>query len=100
MLASAKRRAKTQGEDFRITVEDIIAVWPEDDRCPALGLAMSPGEKDHHDASPSLDRMNNAWGYLPGNIAVISYAANRTKGKMRAQELERIAAWMRSVGLD
>ncbi len=81
-------------------MNDILAVWPKDDKCPALGVPLSVGKQNHHDGSPTLDRLNNDWGYVPGNIAVISYAANRAKGNMRAQDLERIAAWMRSEGLD
>lgn len=52
------------------------------------------------DASPTLDRLNPAWGYTPTNIAVLSLAANRIKSNGTATELERIAAWMRSRGLN
>ena len=86
--------------EFRLTVDDIIAVWPEDNICPVLGIKMQRGTRENHNSSPTLDRLNNEWGYIPGNVAVISYAANRAKGNMRAQDLERIAAWMRSEGLD
>lgn len=51
------------------------------------------------DASPSLDRVNPEWGYEPGNIAVISLAANRIKSSATADDLERVAAWMRLQGL-
>jgi hypothetical protein len=67
--------------------------------CPALGKKMSQGKGQSHDYSPTLDRLNSQWGYVPGNIAVISLAANRAKGAMRAEELERIAQWMRAQGL-
>jgi hypothetical protein len=60
---------------------------------------MRYGKGTSHDASPSLDRINPAWGYQPGNIAVISYRANRAKGGMRAEELDQIASWMRGKGL-
>lgn len=61
---------------------------------------MSVGKGSSHDASLTLDRLNNAWGYTPGNIAVISMAANRAKGNLRAADLEKIAKWMRATGLE
>lgn len=79
---------------------DVDAVWPHDGKCPALGIPLVAGKGVQHDGSPTLDRLVNAWGYEPGNIAVISLAANRTKGNMRARDLDAVATWMRSKGLD
>ncbi len=76
------------------------AAWPEDGKCPALGIELKRGVEKSQDASPTLDRLNPLWGYTPTNIAVLSLAANRIKSNGRASELERIAAWMRSRGLD
>jgi hypothetical protein len=100
LLDKAKERAKSTGVDFSLTIEDIEAVWPADGKCPALGLTLMKGKGHMHDASPTLDRLNPAWGYTRDNIAVLSLAANRAKNNARASELERIAAWMRSRGLD
>ncbi|MGH7617603.1 MAG: hypothetical protein ACREPM_10275, partial [Gemmatimonadaceae bacterium] len=99
LLNLARERARLKGVEFALTVADIAAVWPKDGRCPALGICMTQGHRKSHDASPTLDRLNPSWGYVPGNIAVICYAANRAKGAMRAEQLERIAAWMRVNGL-
>lgn len=66
-----------------------------------LGVALSHGPDGHaHDFSPTLDRLNNAWGYEPNNICVISHKANSAKRTLTAGELEQIAQWMRSKGLD
>lgn len=62
-------------------------------------MVLRQGKVTITDASPTLDRVNPAWGYVPGNIAVISYAANRAKGAMSANDLSKIADWMRAVGL-
>lgn len=96
---SAKARAKEQHIPFTIVQADVLAAWPADGLCPALGLRLQHGVKKMQDASPTLDRLNGEWGYVPGNIAVLSSAANRAKGKLTADELGRIAAWMRSRGL-
>jgi len=85
--------------EFGITVDDVRAAWPRDGRCPALGLALRQGDGVVGDASPTLDRINPAWGYIAGNIAVISYAASRAKGTLTAEQLSCIANWMRAEGL-
>lgn len=99
MWRSARNRARADGLSFTITPEDIRAAWPVDGKCPALGIRLEPGRGVSQDMSPTLDRLNPEWGYIPGNIAVISYAANRAKGNMRADELEKVATWMRGRGL-
>lgn len=96
MWSVARDRAARNGQVFTITVEDVIAVWPEDNRCPVLGTIF---ERKHLQRGPSLDRLNNAWGYEPGNIAVISHRANRLKSDASADELESLVAWMRANGL-
>lgn len=51
-------------------------------------------------SSPSLDRLRPELGYVRGNICVISNLANRIKSNATsAEELEHVAAWMRSQGL-
>lgn len=99
LYRGARQRSLHDGVEFSITEDDIRAVFPADWRCPVLGIAMQYGKLRLHDASPTLDRINPAWGYVPGNIAVISYRANRAKGAMTAAELEQIADWMRGKGL-
>ncbi len=76
------------------------ALWPADGRCPVLGTPFRPQRTGQGPNMATLDRLNNAWGYEPGNVAVLSMAANRAKSTLRAHELERIAAWMRRHGLD
>lgn len=97
----AKSRAKTTGVPFTITIDDVRAVYPVDGQCPVLRIPFLRGRDGKVlESSPTLDRLNNQWGYEPGNIAVISYRANRAKGGLTAHELEQIAQWMRLRGLD
>lgn len=69
--------------EFEITVADIVVPLA----CPYLEieLAICPGV--HCATSPSLDRIDTARGYVPGNVEVISYAANRAKGALTIEEL-------------
>jgi hypothetical protein len=96
---TARDRARVNGTEFAITLEDVRAVFPADWVCPVLGTTMRHGKGVAGDNSPTLDRLNPTWGYIPGNIAVMSYRANRAKGSLSAEELEKIAVWMRGHGL-
>lgn len=89
----AKSRATRRGIEFTITIEDVVV--PE--VCPVLGLSLQPGVSKHGDASPSLDRIDNAQGYVPGNVAVISHKANRLKGDATPEELQLLADWARGI---
>ncbi len=92
MLYAAKARAKKANVPFDITVEDI---GPLPMYCPVLGIKMQTNLGSPKDNSPSLDRIKPALGYVKGNIAVMSWRANRLKSDSTADELERVAAWMR-----
>lgn len=94
MWISARYRANAKGIPFTITVEDIVI--PE--CCPVLGmrLVLRTGRGSNND-SPSLDRINPRKGYVPGNVSVISYRANRIKNDASLEELRRITAWLEST---
>ena len=48
------------------------------------------------DNSPTLDRIVPELGYVPGNVAVISWKANRLKGNNTDPELfEKVAKYIR-----
>jgi hypothetical protein len=90
---SARHRAKRFGHLFAIKPTDIVV--PE--FCPVFGTLLErarwgkPGPN-----SPTLDRIDNAKGYVPGNIAVISKYANDLKSCGTAWEHYRIAQWMQA----
>lgn len=87
MLTAARHRANEKGLDFDLQLEDIIVPA----LCPVLGIALRVGGGDH---APSLDRLDNAKGYVRGNVAVISDRANRLKRDGSAAEHRLIAEWM------
>jgi len=88
----AKVRAKRNGLEFRLTVADVVL--PE--VCPVFGLALIPARGKAKDNSPTLDRLDSAVGYVPGNVRVISWRANRLKNNATAEDLRRIVDWIES----
>lgn len=94
LLMLAKRRAKTEGVEFNIDENDFKV--PE--FCPILNIKLSPvfSSFSDRDVTPSLDRVDNSKGYIKGNIKVISFKANRNKGDMSTEDIERLYNYIRS----
>lgn len=90
----ARKRAKAKGLEFSLELEDIVV--PE--LCPVLGIKLVAGEGTLVDSSPSLDRLVPELGYVPGNVAVISYKANRIKNNGSREDVMKVAAWMAKTG--
>jgi hypothetical protein len=83
MLISAKERARKYGIPFRLTDADISI--PE--VCPVLGVPMMRGSGD---CAPSLDRIVPSLGYVPGNVVVVSWRANRIKSDASLIEMKKV----------
>lgn len=98
MLYAARARANKLGVEFTITVDDIEIPT----HCPVLGIPLESrvgqGRSNTYQIpnSPSLDRIVNDKGYVPGNIAVISFRANLLKRDATADELQAIVDYIRS----
>jgi hypothetical protein len=84
IYVSAKQRAKDKGLEFNLEVDDIII--PR--FCPILGVRITRyigmGKVD---SNPSIDRINNDFGYVKGNVMIISEKANRMKNNASIDEL-------------
>lgn len=93
MWGKAKQRAKEKGVPFTIKRADVIIPT----HCPVLGLRLQTGggTGKFGESSPTLDRIIPELGYVPGNVAVISWRANRIKNDGTADELQKIADWIR-----
>ncbi len=87
MLVSARYRARKFGFEFTLTRADIVI--PE--LCPVLGVKLTVGIRNSP-TSPSLDRIDNTRGYVPGNVWVISARANRLKADASLAELRSLVA--------
>lgn len=91
LLADVRRRARNAGEPCDLTIDDLIA--PE--FCPALGIRLDWEAGVRADNLPSVDKIDPAGGYMRGNVAIISFRANRLKNNATLAEVEGIARYMR-----
>lgn len=93
---SAKQRARKKGLDFDIEVSDIII--PQ--YCPLLNIPIihMVGQGTHRNPNAaSLDRIDNRFGYVKGNILVVSWRANFIKGDASIAELELLLTNLKSI---
>jgi len=88
----AKRRAQQENLPFEITVTDLRV--PE--FCPILGIALSRHNTKFEDNSPSIDKVIPHLGYIKGNVAIISWRANKIKQDASFEELFKIAGWVKA----
>jgi hypothetical protein len=88
MVYRARKNAAKAGVLFDLTENDITV--PE--YCPVLGVRLQRGVGKPCYASPSLDRIVPAKGYVRGNVRVISYRANALKRDATLEELRLVLA--------
>lgn len=95
LLSAAKRRAVMRGQECTITLDDFDIPHA----CPVLGIPLwsnvgaGPIGGSNNWNAPTIDRIDNSKGYIPGNICVISRKANTLKGNGTAKELAAVAAY-------
>ena len=96
-LRNARARAVRDNVPFNLTLQDLIDIAT--DECPILrtpfvwgGAGMGKG-KTRQD-TPTLDRILPELGYVKGNVAFLSYRANRIKDNGTMQEHYDIADWI------
>jgi len=76
--------ARQRSKDFSISLDDILLP----DYCPVLGIQLDYGwPVTDLAAVPSIDRIDNAKGYVRGNVLVISNRANKLKNDATRAEL-------------
>jgi hypothetical protein len=95
MLRRAQTRARNKGLDFALELSDLE---PLPTHCPVFGFALTLGDGHQNPYAYSLDRIDNKRGYVPGNVVVMSYLANRLKNDGTAAQHARLAEWMRAHG--
>lgn len=89
----AKFRAKKANSDkWEFTIQFGEISWPT--HCPILGLELDYFADKRQENSPSIDRIDSTKGYVSGNVAIVSWRANRIKNDGTAEEHRKIADWL------
>lgn len=98
LLQQARVRAKKFEVDCDLTLDELIAIFPEDGKCPVLGLDLKWGcnGKANRWCSPSLDRVDPKGNYTKSNIRIISWRANKIKSDCTVNEIELILKYMKA----
>ena len=66
-------------------------------KCPMLGITLNyegNGLRGFRENSPSIDQIRAGLGYVPWNMQIISWRANRIKNDSTPEELQKIATYM------
>ena len=96
MYKNALQRARRNKIPFDIDIEYLKSI--KTDRCPIFNTALSWGEfGDEHKRSansPSLDKIKPEYGYIKGNVCIISDLANKIKQDVGYEELYKVADWL------
>lgn len=88
-----KQNAKRGKWEWELEKRDVT--FPE--FCPILGIKLDYLAEVRSDNSPSFDRIDNTKGYLPGNVIVCSWRANRIKNDGTAEEHSKIASYLNNL---
>jgi len=87
---SFKKSGMTRGYNWDITVEDIDALYQEQDGlCAYSGLPIS-WSVEGWDHSASIDRVDNDKGYLVGNIQLVHKKINMMRGSLSDEEFKEL----------
>jgi hypothetical protein len=89
LLWSAKARALRENLPFDLEESDTAVP----NLCPVLGIPLLFADRGRSDNTPSVDRLDPTLGYVKGNIAVISWRANRMKARFDLHEFEALVRW-------
>jgi hypothetical protein len=91
-----KASSKKRRIEFTLTLTDLNDLtFPI--TCPILGIPLRYNKGQVRDDSISIDRIDNSKGYIPGNLIVISYKANRLKNNASKEELIRISEFYETL---
>lgn len=86
-----RRNAKVE---FNLKFSDVE--YPT--HCPLLGIKLDYLTTQHRaDDYPTFDRIDNSKGYIPGNVHVVSWRANRIKNDSTPEELIKIGTSITNI---
>jgi hypothetical protein len=93
-MKSCRARAKEKGIPFGLTTEYLQDIWTG--VCPAFNIPLDINAKRGKVGHAQLDKVDPSKGYVQGNVVWLSERANRIKDDATLEDLERLAAWLKS----
>lgn len=85
---SAKSRSAKANRVFDVTVDELVAMFErQEGRCHYTGRPMTFARGPD---AVSLERLNPALGYVPGNVVLAQWRINNAKGDMTVAEFEEM----------
>tara|TARA_R100000008_G_scaffold84782_1_gene73078 strand:+ start:270 stop:737 length:468 start_codon:yes stop_codon:yes gene_type:complete len=91
------RAKKRKNLPFNITAEYVKSIWPEDNKCPALGIEFKQGVGKSIDSSPTLDRIDNSKGYIKGNVQIVCNLANKIMSSATPEQVIQVGKHFKKV---
>jgi hypothetical protein len=97
-FSNARSRAKKLGIPFSLTKENVQLLYSlSDGICPVLQIPMMIG--GDLQSVPSIDRIRPEFGYVTGNVRLISFRANSLKSNATLYELRLVCQDLESIGI-
>lgn len=90
-----RKRQNAKRTKWGFTLKFTDVEWPT--HCPILGLELDYFSDYVSESSPSFDRIDPTKGYIPGNVIILSWRANRIKNNGTAEEHYKIAKWLEGI---
>lgn len=92
------RRARRDGVPFNLSPALVETMLRRTPACPVLGIPLRIGGRrgsgKRTDELASFDRLDQALGYVPGNVTVMSWRANQLKSNATPSEIFALARWL------
>ena len=95
MEANSKQRAIKDQVPHNIDFEYLKSIATQ--TCPVFGIQLAWGTlgEGSSDNSPSLDKIKPEWGYVKGNVVIMSHLANKIKQDVGWEEIMCLAVWLK-----
>lgn len=93
ILAACRKNARRRGHECDLTLKDVRELLAPM-RCSVTGheLSMEWDGRGKNPWAPSLDRIDNAVGYVRGNVRLVCWAFNLAKGEWDDRVFHELAA--------
>ena len=87
-LGTTRANCKRRSIEVTITAADVIELYnSQSGHCALTGRALIWGAKGVQRDTLSIDRVDQAGGYIPANIRLVTYQANMARGPYSDDEL-------------